>query len=536
MSVYKDYNFNHLASYGERNTQRRGTQIIMGSLIAVSAVTLGITDALSSPRDATMNGEITRKNSSSTKPFSVTASAVPVVPSVAAPASDKAAAGSTKALQTVVTAMSTSVKASVATPNTELATSQTLSPLVTGILVSKRAMVNKAAKHVQKRMDPILREYAGGHWEQVTVRPGDSFVAILKRLNVYKPSTWSKIRSASGQRKYVRRLTNLRPGEKLVAKVNNSGDLLGLRYNLDLERQLNIKKTKAGFISIVETLPIERRVQTASGIVEGSLFLSAQRAGLTDKLTMNYAQIFAWDVDFALDIRPGDRFKVVYEELYRDGEKVKDGRILAAQFTSRSKDLTAVHYTLPDGKSNYYTPKGRSMRKAFSRNPVDFVRISSKFNLKRRHPVLNRIRAHKGVDYAARKGTPIKTVGNGKIAFKGWQRGYGQTVVVDHGRGYKTLYAHMSRFGRGMKKGKRVTQGTVIGYVGKTGLATGNHLHYEFRVRGRHVNPLTVALPKAPPLPRRYMSDFKQRAAGYMTVLASLNNAKVAQNGDALGN
>lgn len=543
MSVYRDYNFNHLASYGERTQQRRGTQIIMGSLIAIGAVTLGITDALSSPNDSSVNGEITRKGSNlgeANRAFSVNASNMPVVPPVAAPAlkpqSEKRSAQGVATLQPVVAGMATTVDAPKSLPTPLDKTDQQLSPLVTGILVSKRAMITKASRNVQKRIHPILREFAAGHWERVIVRPGDNLVVILKRLGVYKNNTWQKIRRASGQRSLVRKLTSLKPGDKLLAKVNNSGDLLEIRYDLDLERQLSVKKTKAGFIAVTETLPIERRVQTASGIVEGSLFLSAQRAGMTDKLTMNYASIFAWDVDFALDIRSGDRFKVVYEELYRDGEKVKDGKILAAQFTSRSKNLTAVHYTLPNGTSNYYTPKGRSMRKAFSRNPVDFVRISSKFNLKRKHPVLNRIRAHKGVDYAARTGTPIKTVGNGKIAFKGWQRGYGKTVIVDHGRGYKTLYAHLSRFGKNMRKGKRVTQGTVIGHVGKTGLATGPHLHYEFRVRGRHVNPLTVALPKAPPLPRRYMRDFKERAQGYMTVLASLSNAKVAQNGDALGN
>jgi murein DD-endopeptidase MepM/ murein hydrolase activator NlpD len=224
---------------------------------------------------------------------------------------------------------------------------------------------------------------------------------------------------------------------------------------------------------------------------------------------MELAGIFGWDIDFALDIREGDQFAVLYEGLYLDGERIGTGNILAAEFTNQGKLYRAVRYTDARGHTDYYAPDGHSMRKTFLRTPVSFTRISSRFNSGRKHPILNRIRAHKGVDYAAATGTPVKATGNGKIVLRGKKGGYGNTVVIQHGSSYSTLYAHLNNFARGKTVGSRVQQGEIIGYVGSTGLATGPHLHYEFRVNGVHRNPLTVKLPDAAPLPKKFREDFK---------------------------
>ena len=227
-----------------------------------------------------------------------------------------------------------------------------------------------------------------------------------------------------------------------------------------------------------------------------SLFLDGKKAGLSEKLIIQLAKIFAWDIDFALNIQPDDQFTLIYEKLYVDGEEYDTGNILAAEFVTRGQIFRALRYLSNRGKVNYYDPEGNNLRKAFLRTPVEFTRISSRFNLRRRHPVLNRIRAHKGVDYAAPKGTPVRATGNGRIRFMGTQRGYGRVIVVQHQQKYTTLYAHLLHFDKKIRRSTTVRQGQVIGYVGKSGLASGYHLHYEFRVNKIHRNPLTVKLPK----------------------------------------
>ena len=238
--------------------------------------------------------------------------------------------------------------------------------------------------------------------------------------------------------------------------------------------------------------------------------------------------IFAWDVDFALDIRVGDRFALIFEEQFKGREKVGEGPIAAAEFMNRGRRIRAVRYIDSTGRSDYFSPDGRSMRKAFLRTPVNFTRISSRFNLKRRHPILHKLRAHRGVDYAAPRGTAVKASGDGKVIFAGRKGGYGRTVIVRHGSVYTTLYAHLSRFSKGIRSGKRVRQGQTIGYVGSTGLATGPHLHYEFRVRGAHRDPLKVKFPKAAPLEKRYMADFREKADPLLAKLDLLDTTSVA--------
>jgi murein DD-endopeptidase MepM/ murein hydrolase activator NlpD len=245
---------------------------------------------------------------------------------------------------------------------------------------------------------------------------------------------------------------------------------------------------------------------------------------------MELANIFGWDIDFALDIRQGDSFSLLYEEHYLDGEKLRNGRILAAEFHNRGDRFQAVLFTDPDGRGQYYSPDGKSMRKAFLRSPVDFRRISSTFQRERFHPVLGERRPHRGVDYAAATGTPIKAAGDGRVITRGVQGGYGNTVIIQHGNNITTLYAHLSRFQKGVTNGSRVRQGQVIGYVGKTGLATGPHLHYEFRINGRHQNPLTVKLPDAEPIPSKYREAFQQQSRPLLAQLDLLNGIQVASS------
>jgi murein DD-endopeptidase MepM/ murein hydrolase activator NlpD len=259
------------------------------------------------------------------------------------------------------------------------------------------------------------------------------------------------------------------------------------------------------------------------------LFEAGSQAGISDKLTMDLAGIFEWDIDFIQDVREGDEFTVLYEEVWRDGVKLRNGDIIAAEFVNQGKSYRAARYRDANGRSNYYTPDGHSLRKAFIRAPLNFTRISSNFDPSRRHPILNTIRAHQGVDYAAPVGTPIRAAGDGKVIFRGVQGGYGNVIILQHGGNITTLYGHMSRFAN-KRVGARVAQGEVIGFVGQSGLATGPHLHYEYRINGVHRNPRTVSLPPADPVPAEFQEDFKATTATLWRQLElySTGNATVA--------
>jgi murein DD-endopeptidase MepM/ murein hydrolase activator NlpD len=245
-------------------------------------------------------------------------------------------------------------------------------------------------------------------------------------------------------------------------------------------------------------------------------------------MIMQMATLYGWDIDFALDIRAGDTFSLIYQEEYLDGQKLSDGPILVARFVNQGREVNALRYTDEGGRTDYYSPNGDSMRKAFLRTPMDVFRISSGFNPNRRHPVLNTIRAHKGTDYAAPTGTPIKVTGEGKVVSAGRNGGYGNVVVVQHGGGIRTLYAHMSQFSKNARVGNRVRQGQIIGYVGATGQVTGPHLHYEFLVNGVHKNPQTVDLPTAQPLDSRFLPNFEEFASNMMGQLSVFEETYVA--------
>jgi murein DD-endopeptidase MepM/ murein hydrolase activator NlpD len=318
-------------------------------------------------------------------------------------------------------------------------------------------------------------------------------------------------------------------------KMINFGDTITVTHEDGVIRELSrrisdteilsVTRGDDGFAAKVIATPLEIRTVRAHGTIDSSLFVAARAAGVSAELVMRLANdIFGWKIDFALEIQPGDRFDLVYEQKYRDGEYIGDGRILAADFINEGALHRAVFYQSSDGKiADYFAPDGRSMRRQFLRAPLDFTRISSNFNLARKHPILNTIRAHKGVDYAAPTGTVIRAAGDGRVEFVGIKGGYGNVVILAHGAGITTLYGHMSRFAKGLRTGQRVSQAQTIGLVGSTGAATGPHLHYEYRLNGVHKNPRTVTLPDAAPIPAQYMSEFHARSGA---LLAELDRAR----------
>lgn len=359
-----------------------------------------------------------------------------------------------------------------------------------------------------------------GAWQTVVVRKGDNMSRIFSRLKLNPADLHSIVELGDA----TQALKLLQPGQQLRLLVDGN-ELLELLHEIDPTRTLHVRYGPHGFEAQTIVTELTTRLRAVEATIDSSLFLAGQEIGLSDQLIMQLADIYGWDIDFALDIHKGDRFRVIYEELYRDGVKVKDGAILAAEFFHRGQSLKAVRYVHADGSVDYYSETGESMRKAFLRTPVEFNRISSTFNPRRQHPILNRIRAHKGVDYAAPVGTPVRATGDGRVVYMGYKGGYGNTIVLQHGSTYSTLYGHLSRYARGLKHGARVTQGEVIGYVGMTGLATGPHLHYEFRVNGVHKDPLTVKLPRATHIPREQMADFWQQTRPWLIQLASLDNS-----------
>ena len=367
---------------------------------------------------------------------------------------------------------------------------------------------------------------AAGNWHEVTIKSGDSLAGIFSRLNI-PPKQLHDLLKQGGAASNLKRIY---PGQTLRLMTSDDHGLVKLTYQIDRLSTLEINRDGKKFEISTTHLTPEIREVSASGIIDSSLFVAAQKAGLSDNLTMELAGIFAWDVDFALDIRKGDQFTVLYEEQYLDGENIGHGNILAAEFVNHGKRYRAIRYTDASGKTDYYSLDGKSMRKTFLRSPVEFSRISSRFSLGRKHPILNRIRAHKGVDYAASRGTPIKATGNGKIVHRGKKGGYGNTIVIQHGSKYSTLYAHMSKYRGGLKTGSRVKQGQTIGYVGSSGLATGPHLHYEFRINGAHRDPLKVKLPGADPLNKKYMEDFGTKADGLMAQIERVRDIRLAKN------
>jgi murein DD-endopeptidase MepM/ murein hydrolase activator NlpD len=288
----------------------------------------------------------------------------------------------------------------------------------------------------------------------------------------------------------------LKPGDEVQVR-HDAGEILEVTRQLDAFNTLSVTRAGDGFDAQVVALAYQTQSARASGEIRSSLFEAAAQAGISDATIMKLASIFASEIDFVLDLREGDQFTLVYEEMWRDGRRLLEGDILAAEFINQGRSYRAVRYQASDGKIGYYTPEGKSLRKAFVRAPLTFSRVSSNFNPRRRHPILNTIRAHTGVDYAAPAGTPVRAPGDGKVIFRGRKGGYGNAIILQHAGGVTTLYGHLSGFARTIRDGRHVSQGDVIGFVGATGLATAPHLHYEYRINGRYMNPRTVKLPDA---------------------------------------
>ena len=382
----------------------------------------------------------------------------------------------------------------------------------------------RPAGEAQKTLEQGLAEHT---WTGRTVRlaNGDSLYGIFLEQGLAVSELIDLLRSGED----AQALKRLRPEQKLEIYVDSEQSLRYLVYHLDEIESLHFFRVDGGFSSERQQAELERRLASVKGEIRDSFYLAAQRAGLSDRLTMETAEIFGWDIDFALDVRNGDHFSVIYEELYQPDGTASDGVILAAEFMNRDRTIRALRYEDEGGDAQYYSPEGLSMRKAFLRTPVNFTRISSRFGM-RRHPVLHKLRHHDGVDYAAPRGTPVRATGDGRVAFASRKGGYGKTIIIKHGTAYTTLYAHLSGFAKGLRKGVEVEQGQTIGYVGSTGLSTGPHLHYEFRVRDRHRDPLKVKLPDAPPIAPKYKADFLDRTKGLVARLEHMSRTHLASN------
>jgi murein DD-endopeptidase MepM/ murein hydrolase activator NlpD len=348
----------------------------------------------------------------------------------------------------------------------------------------------------------------------VIVSRNDTLDAIFRRLKL-NLADLASMRGLPGVRAS---LDSLRPGESLHL-THREGSLFGLERRLNDTQTLKVSRDGGALRADVLQNPVETRMRTIRGVIDSSLFEALEAAGGHDQTAVSLADIFGWDIDFVLDVRPGDAFVVTYPEIWREGSYIKDGAIEAAEFVNQGRTYRAVRYTDPEGGTHYYSPEGKSMQKAFLRAPVEFTRVSSKFNSARLHPILNTIRAHQGVDYAAPIGTPVHAAGDGHILFAGVMGGYGNMVQIQHSRSITTVYGHLSRFAPGTHVGAYVSQGAVIAYVGMTGLATGPHLHYEYRVNGVFKNPQTVALPGAAPIDARWRADFLEHASPLLTSL-----------------
>jgi murein DD-endopeptidase MepM/ murein hydrolase activator NlpD len=356
----------------------------------------------------------------------------------------------------------------------------------------------------------------------LTIRRGDTLDQLFRKheLNIGQLAEIARLDEAGKQ------FRKIKPGD-VFEITHDDGRLIRMYSALNLTSALEVQREESGFRAAIVDRPIEKRKRMAHGVIDSSLYESAAAAGLSDKLIMNIAGIFAWDVDFVLDIRAGDNYYVQREEVWQDGEFITDGEIIAAEFNNDGRQYQAIRFVDENGRSDYFTPDGNSVRKAFLRSPVDF-RVSSSFNPNRRHPVLKTRRPHRGVDYAAPHGTPIKASGDGKVIFRGVKSGYGNVVILQHGGNITTLYAHMSRFASSVRSGSRVRQGQTIGYVGATGLVTGAHLHYEYRLNGVHRNPRTVQLPQADPIADKYRDQFLAAAGPILEELENFKNTQLA--------
>ena len=368
----------------------------------------------------------------------------------------------------------------------------------------------------------------------IKVKSGDTLGELFTKNNL----SYSDMLSIIQNKEAKQHLTRMKPGEQLTVNTSdNEGHIQTLNYEIDVENTLVIERNSENkFSTEIKTTPLDIRTAYAHGVIKDSLFLAGKDAGLSDSLVMNLAGIFQWDIDFISNIRKNDSFTVIYQQLWRNGEYLKSGKILGAEFINDGDVFHAIRFVDENYDGNYYSPDGKSMKKAFLRAPIAFSpRVTSSFNPKRFHPVLKTTRPHRGVDYGGPMNTPILAAGDGKVIFRGRKGTYGNTVILQHGGNITTLYAHLNKFNGKVKSGSRVKQGQTIGYLGKTGRVTGKHLHYEYRLNGVHRNPRTVKLPNAKPLPKKYKTDFEKIMKPLLAQLDVIKRANIinAENSSA---
>ena len=360
-------------------------------------------------------------------------------------------------------------------------------------------------------------------WRNERVQRGDTVAELLRRMNVEDAAASDYLRNDRAAESF----RQLAAGKSVQAETSAEGELLALRYLSNNGNQTIIEKSSGSFKASVLAAQLEQRVFMRTGEIKSTLFAATDEINLPDAAANQLAEIFGGDIDFHRDLRKGDKFTVVYEMTYSNGEPLHTGRIQAAEFINQGKSYRAMYFQADNSRGDYYTPEGRSVRKAFLRSPLEFSRVSSGFSLSRRHPVLNTWRAHKGVDYAAPTGTKVKVTADGTVSFVGKQGGYGNVVMVDHQGRYTTVYGHLSRFTKGIQRGQRIAQGDIVGYVGMTGLASGPHLHYEFKINGQQRDPLRVALPDAAPISALQKTAFQEATSGLAGQLAMLRDTSL---------
>jgi len=357
-------------------------------------------------------------------------------------------------------------------------------------------------------------------WEEVVVQSGQSLDGIFRQQG-FSAKTLHEIMTLNQE---TGQLKKIRPGDVFEFQRHEDGSLKRMRYAVDEGRFLIIDHDGQQAVASTQARHLDTQITETSGVITSSLFLAGKQAGLSDLMVMNLANLFGWDIDFVLDIREGDRFYLLYEKVYRDGSFLRDGEIVGATFFNQGEKFQAIRFDF-DGRTQYFAPDGRNMRKAFLRAPLNFSYISSNFNPKRYHPILKRVKAHNGIDYRAPKGTPVFTSGDGKVTRSAYSKYNGHHVFIQHANSIVTKYLHFTK--RAVKQGQRVKQGQVIGYVGSTGLAQAPHLHYEFLLNGVHRNPRTVSLPVAEPLGEAQLADFNQLAAPVLSQLSRLESASM---------
>jgi murein DD-endopeptidase MepM/ murein hydrolase activator NlpD len=358
------------------------------------------------------------------------------------------------------------------------------------------------------------------------IQKSDTVSSLIARLGITDPAALEFIRKSPETQVISRQF---RPGKIVVAKAGENGELIAFYFPLNgKDVTMLVERRGNAFVASEQTLKVEAQTVVKSGEIRNSLFGATDAAGIPDAIAIQLAEIFSGDIDFYRDLRKGDRFSLVYQTLNHQGQPIRTGRILTAEFINNQKTYNAFWFQTEEGKGAYYTAEGKTLRKAFLRSPLEFSRITSGFSSARLHPVLHISRAHKGIDYGAPTGTRVRSVADGSVEFVGRQGGFGNLIILKHQANYSTAYGHLNGFSAGLRKGSRVSQGDTIGYVGQTGLSTGPHLHYEFRVNSRQVNPLAISLPDSIPLEASQIGRFRAASESLRTYLALAKQINLA--------